>query len=109
VRETLAQVATDDERVLKDPAPLVFVESFATNTVTLEMRVWVPTPDYRGALRDLTEACKFAVNRVLADGEGGRAEVTKVEDPHAGQRLTTEPDTDVPAAAPTTGGPKLET
>jgi small conductance mechanosensitive channel len=109
VRQTLLSVAGDDKRVLQDPAPTVFVKSFATNTVTLEMRVWIPTPDYRTALRDLTEASKFAVNRILAEGEGGRAEVARVDDPHAVE-IGSAPENDAaePGAAPAMGGPKLE-
>ncbi|MEQ1770961.1 MAG: mechanosensitive ion channel family protein, partial [Devosia sp.] len=110
-RQALLQMAEADKRVLKEPAPLVFIESFATSTVTLEMRVWVPTPDYRPALRDLTETVKFGINRLLAEGEGGRAEVRKVEDPHAAQIGTQTPELDntPPETAPATSGPKLET
>jgi hypothetical protein len=51
--------------------------------VTLELRVWVRTPDYRDALRDITEAAKAGVNKVLASGDGGTAEVAEAKDPHA--------------------------
>ncbi len=85
-RQSLLEVAGGDRRVLADPAPIVFVDSFGTDTVTLEVRVWVPTPDYRMALRDLTEQVKLAINRRLAEGgETGTAEVKEAEDPHVAQ------------------------
>lgn len=82
IRRTLLGVAKKDRRVLPDPAPAVIVDSFNKDTVSLQMRLWVPTPDYRGALRDLTEQAKLAVNRQLAAGDGGIAEVTEGTDPH---------------------------
>jgi small conductance mechanosensitive channel len=84
-RQTLLAVAAADARVLKDPVPIAFVDSFGTNTMTLEVRVWVATPDYRTALRDLTENTKLAINRMLAGGQGGAAEVAQAEDPHVAQ------------------------
>lgn len=84
-RRTLLGVAAADGRVLPDPAPIAFVDSFGTNSITLEVRVWVPTPAYRTALRDLTEATKLAINRLLDGGQGGAAEVTQAEDPHVAQ------------------------
>jgi small conductance mechanosensitive channel len=84
-RRTLLAVAKRDKRVLADPATQVIVESFNKDTVSLQMRLWVPTPDYRQALRDLTEHAKLAVNKQLAAGDGGTAEVTENSDPHAAQ------------------------
>jgi small conductance mechanosensitive channel len=76
------------------------------------MRAWVPTPDYRPSLRDLTEAVKFGINRQLAEGEGGRAEVQKVEDPHAAHTGIQTPDMagepQSPVAPSSSVGPKLE-
>ena len=84
-RQTLVGLGLGDARVLKDPAPIAFVDSFGTSTITLELRVWVATPDYRPALRDLTETTKLAINRMLATGQGGAAEVKEAEDPHVAQ------------------------
>src|SRR6185369_7946282 len=70
-RKALLALASKDKRVLPDPAPTVIVDSFGTSTVTLEMRLWVPTPDYRAARRDLTEAAKVSINKLLAAGDGG--------------------------------------
>jgi small conductance mechanosensitive channel len=86
VRKALLAVTGKDKRVLAEPAGIAFVSSFGETTVTLELRVWVPTPDYREALRDLTEAAKLAVNRLLAAKDEGVAQVSEAQDPHIGQR-----------------------
>jgi small conductance mechanosensitive channel len=85
VRRTLLAVAKKDRRVLAEPPPIVIVASFNKDTVSLQMRLWVPTPDYRNALRDLTEHAKLAVNKQLAAGDGGVAEIAENPDPHAAQ------------------------
>ena len=85
VRKALLSVAKKDKRVLPEPEAAVIVDSFNKDTVSLQMRLWVPTAEYRTALRDLTEHAKLAVNKVLAEGDGGVAEVTEVADPHARQ------------------------
>jgi small conductance mechanosensitive channel len=90
-RKTLLSAMARDKRVLKDPAPVVFVDSFATSTVTLAMRFWVPTPDYRAAMRDLTESAKLAINKMLAAGVGGTAEVHEEADPHVAQSAKATP------------------
>jgi small conductance mechanosensitive channel len=84
VRRALIATAKKDKRVLAQPEAQVIVESFNRDTVSLQMRLWVPTQEYRTALRDLTEHSKLAVNRLLAEGDGGIAEVTEVTDPHSG-------------------------
>jgi small conductance mechanosensitive channel len=91
-REALLGIGTTDKRVLANPAPIVFVKDFGTSTVTLEMRLWVATPDYRSALRDLTEAVKLGINRLLAAGVGGVAEVKEGVDPHVAQSGANTPD-----------------
>ncbi len=82
VRRTLLATAKRDKRVLIAPAPVVIVEGFNKDTVSLQMRLWVPTPQYRSALRDLTEHAKLAINKLLAEGEGGTVEITEGADPH---------------------------
>jgi small conductance mechanosensitive channel len=92
VRKTLLGIAGRDKRVLADPAATVFVNGFGTAPVTLEMRGWVKTPDYRAALRDLTENAKLGINKMLAEGDGGVAEVTQAADPHVVQSGAQTPD-----------------
>jgi small conductance mechanosensitive channel len=91
-REAMLTIAVADKRVLPDPAPIVIVKDFGATTATLEMRAWVATPDYRAALRDLTEAMKLGINKLLAEGSGGTAQVTEAEDPHVAQSGARTPD-----------------
>lgn len=93
-RKTLLAVAERDKRVLAEPATTAFVSGFGTSTVTLEMRLWVKTPDYRGAQRDLTEAVKLGINKMLAAGEGGVAEIKEGTDPHVAQSGAQTPELD---------------
>lgn len=92
VRKALLGVAKKDKRVLASPEAAVIVDSFNKDTVSLQMRLWVPTPEYRAALRDLTEHSKLAVNKLLAAGEGGTAEVTEATDPHMAQAGSSGPE-----------------
>jgi small conductance mechanosensitive channel len=91
-RDALVKIARGDKRVLPEPAPFVFVDSFGTSTITLQMRVWVPTPQYRPAQRDLTEQVKLGINKMLAASQGGTAEVTEGEDPHVAHSGARTPD-----------------
>lgn len=92
-RERLLAIAHGDSRLLKDPAPYVFVDGFGTSTITLQMRVWVLTPHYRAAQRDLTEQVKLGINRLLAEGTGGgTAQVSEGEDPHVAHSGARTPD-----------------
>ena len=91
-RDTLVKIAKGDKRVLSDPAPFVFVDSFGTSTITLQMRVWVPTPQFRPAQRDLTEQVKLGINKLLAAAQGGTAEVTEGQDPHVAHTGARTPD-----------------
>jgi small conductance mechanosensitive channel len=92
VRKALLDVAGKDKRVLDDPAAIAFVSSFGATSVTLELRVWVPTPDYRPAVRDLKEAAKLAVNKLLAASDDGVAEVSQAPDPHVEQSGARTPE-----------------
>ena len=91
-RDTLVQIAGADKRVLADPAPIVFVDSFGASTITLQVRAWVPTPQYRSAQRDLTEQVKFGINRMLAEAQGGTAQISEGEDPHVAHSGARTPD-----------------
>lgn len=80
-RRAMLKIATSDKRVQVDPPPTVHVESFAGDRIILQMRAWVPTPEYLNALRDVTEKAKLAINKILA-GAGEEAQVSVAEDPH---------------------------
>jgi small conductance mechanosensitive channel len=92
VRKLLLKIATTDKRVLVDPPPSVHVDSFSGDRVTLQLRAWVPTPNYQQTLRDMTEKAKLAINRELSGEEGGRAEVVVSDDPHTPAPKDRTPD-----------------
>jgi small conductance mechanosensitive channel len=56
----LQQIADADERVLRDPAPLIVVGELADSSVNLILRVWVKSPDYWDFKFDTTEKVKLA-------------------------------------------------
>ncbi|MGV3489824.1 MAG: mechanosensitive ion channel family protein [Devosia sp.] len=90
-RKAMLKVATADKRVQVDPPPTVHVDSFAGDKIVLQMRAWVPTPDYLVALRDITEKGKLAVNKLLASA-GQQAQVEVAADPHTTQAGEQTPD-----------------
>jgi small conductance mechanosensitive channel len=86
LRRTLLDAAASDKAVLTDPPATVHVDSFAGDTVVLQLRVWVPTPMYLTTLRSLTETAKVTLNRILGRSpEGGKAEAAVVADPHSAE------------------------
>jgi len=90
-RRTMLKIATADKRVEVDPPPAVHVETFVGDKIVLQMRAWVPTPDYLNALRDLTEKAKVAINKMLAATDE-QAEVTLAADPHTQTAAEQTPD-----------------
>jgi len=62
-KEILMELATSDERILKDPEPLVAVSELADSSVNFVVRPWVNTADYWGVYFDLTEAVKLRFDK----------------------------------------------
>ncbi len=56
--ETVNRILEKDERVLKDPAPVVAVSELADSSVNLVVRPWCKTEDYWGLRSDLQRAFK---------------------------------------------------
>ena len=56
-REVLLKIA-EDSRVLKDPAPVVYVVGLGDNSVDLSLRVWVETGDFWPVTFEFTELVK---------------------------------------------------
>jgi small conductance mechanosensitive channel len=56
-REVLLKIA-EDPRVLKDPAPVVYVVGLGDNSVDLSLRVWVETGDFWPVTFEFTELVK---------------------------------------------------
>lgn len=57
-KEILQEILANDERVLKDPAPVVAVSELADSSVNFVVRPWVKSADYWDVLWDTTEAVK---------------------------------------------------
>lgn len=57
-RQVLEELINADERILKDPAPLVAVSELADSSVNFVVRPWVKSADYWGVYFGLTEAVK---------------------------------------------------
>jgi small conductance mechanosensitive channel len=90
-RKAMLKIATSDKRVQVDPPPAVHVDSFAGDKIILQMRAWVPTPDYLNALRDMTEKAKTAINKLLSATDE-QAEVQLAADPHTQTAHEQTPD-----------------
>ncbi len=59
VKEVLADILAADERVLAEPAPVIFVQSLGDNGVSIAARPWVATNDYWTIQCDLPERVKL--------------------------------------------------
>lgn len=57
-KDVLMKIITSDERVLKDPAPVVAVSELADSSVNLVCRPWVKPDDYWGVRFDTVEKGK---------------------------------------------------
>ncbi|RUO18260.1 mechanosensitive ion channel family protein [Aliidiomarina haloalkalitolerans] len=92
-KEVLMDVITNDERVLKDPAPRVAVTALSDSSVDLIVRPWVNSSDYWPVYWDLMERIKNAldengigipypqmdVHLHHPEGEAGEMRVLKVD------------------------------
>jgi small conductance mechanosensitive channel len=65
VRTVLSQIIDADERVLREPEPLIAVAELAESSVNFVVRIWVKSGDYWGVLFDTNEKVK-----VRFDAEG---------------------------------------
>jgi small conductance mechanosensitive channel len=59
-KEIMAEIINNDERVLKDPEPLIAVAELADSSVNFNVRPWVKSGDYWAVKFDLTEKIKLA-------------------------------------------------
>ncbi|MDX8381527.1 MAG: mechanosensitive ion channel [Ghiorsea sp.] len=58
-KDLLNEILAADERILKDPAPLVAVAELADSSVNFNVRPWVNSGDYWKVLYDVTEKVKI--------------------------------------------------
>ena len=59
VKEVLQEIQAADERVLTEPAPVIFVQSLDENGVSIAMRSWVVPDDYWTLQWDIPERVKL--------------------------------------------------
>lgn len=61
VRRALLEIFAADERILQEPAPVVFLKELAASSVNFTARVWVRTPDYWDVFFEMSERiyCEF--------------------------------------------------
>ncbi len=59
-KDIMLNIISEDERILKDPEPLVAVAELADSSVNFNVRPWVNTADYWSVRFDLTEKIKLA-------------------------------------------------
>ncbi|MBV1915146.1 MAG: mechanosensitive ion channel [Pseudomonadales bacterium] len=58
-KEVLNTIINADERILKEPAPVIAVSELADSSVNFVVRPWVKSADYWGVLFDITEQVKL--------------------------------------------------
>jgi len=61
-KQLILDILTADERILKDPEPVVAVSELADSSVNFVVRPWVATDDYWDVHFDLTERIKLAMD-----------------------------------------------
>lgn len=61
-KSVLMGIIEREDRVLKDPAPLVIVKSLDDSAVTLEVRVWALNADFWSLKWDMTQAIKESLD-----------------------------------------------
>ncbi|MBT8129968.1 MAG: mechanosensitive ion channel [Gammaproteobacteria bacterium] len=59
-KEVITGIVEADERILKDPAPLIAVGELADSSVNFNVRPWVKSADYWSVYFDLNEKIKLA-------------------------------------------------
>lgn len=62
VKKVLEDIVSEEERFLKDPAPVVAVLELADSSVNFAVRPWVPTSEYWNVYWDLMEKIKLRLD-----------------------------------------------
>ena len=58
-KDVITKIFIEEDRVLKDPAPMVVVGNLGDSSVDLTVRVWVKAADYWGVFFDFNERFKL--------------------------------------------------
>ena len=62
-KEIIQNVINADDRILKDPAPMVVTSELADSSVNITTRVWTKTSDYWGVNFDMIEKVKLEFDK----------------------------------------------
>lgn len=62
-QDELLALATEDKRVLKNPAPVVYVAEFDSGSAKLTLRYWTKSTDWWATSRDLAKTVKLTFDR----------------------------------------------
>ena len=62
-RKVLLELAAADERVLKDPAAVVYMTSLGDNAVNMSLRMWTKSGDFWDVFFAIQEQTKEAFDR----------------------------------------------
>jgi small conductance mechanosensitive channel len=62
-KEVLGKVVSSDQRVLKDPQPVIAVSELGNSSVNLVCRPWVKPQDYWGVYFDTLEKGKLELEK----------------------------------------------
>jgi len=63
IKKVLTKLVSEDERILKDPEPVIAVKELADSSVNLICRPWVKSADYGPVSLDLTEKVKTTFDK----------------------------------------------
>ena len=64
VKETLLNLVSSDERVLKDPAPFAQISKYGESSITFTVRAWVKSTDYWPLYFSIMEQVKEEFDKV---------------------------------------------
>jgi small conductance mechanosensitive channel len=56
----MMEILQADERILKDPEPVIMLGELADSSVNFNVRPWVESGDYWNVMADVTEKVKLA-------------------------------------------------
>ncbi len=62
-KEVLHRLVQEDERILKDPEPMIAVSELADSSVNFTVRVWCKSSDYWGVYFDMQEKVKLTFDQ----------------------------------------------
>jgi small conductance mechanosensitive channel len=62
-KDILRSIVEADERILKDPAPVIALSELADSSVNFVVRPWAKTSDYWGVMWDFTENVKLEFDK----------------------------------------------